>query len=207
VQVAALLQIPHKLEELLDEISAPDLFILEALAQLHAAGKVRKIALSDLATPFATPEQLPVFRSLVTRLVRPGFAPPPCLIIAASARRMPTLAHSIRRITDAAFPAEPPPRAPLPRPLGLLRLGEGVELALAGVPADDAFSPIWPLTLHGAAAVIRLNDAGGEALEAHCQALELTLIDAESMMGSLDVAAPGHVAALIRVALEMAAGV
>ena len=54
---------------------------------------------------------------------------------------------------------------------------------------------------------MRLNDAGGPALEAHCNAVEVMLIDAESVMGALDVAVPGQVAALVRSALEMAAGV
>jgi len=206
-QVTSLLQMPHHLDELLDEINAADLTILEVLAEMLAAGKVRRVSLADLTTPFAPPEQLPVLRSLVTRLTRPGFQPPPSLLIAASARRMPTLAHAVRRIADAVVPAEPAPRAALPRPLGVLRLGDGVELALTGLPADDTFSPTWPLALHGAAAVIRLNDAGGEALAAHCQALELLLIDAESLLGSLDVSAPGHIAALVRAALETAAGV
>jgi hypothetical protein len=168
---------------------------------------MRRVSLADLTTPFAPPEQLPVLRSLVMRLTRPGFLPPPCLVIAAGARRMPTLAHAVRRIADAVVPAEPPPRAPLPRPLGVLRLGDGVELAIAGLPAEDTYSPTWPLALHGAAAVVRLHDAGGDALAAHCEALELLLIDAESLMGSLDVAAPGQIAALVRAALETAAGV
>ena len=118
-----------------------------------------------------------------------------------------TSASELRRIADAVVPAEPPPRANLPRPLGVLRLGDSVELSLMGLPDDDVFSPMWPLALHGAAAVVRLSDAGGEALTAHCSALEILLLDAESLMGSFDLSAPGHVAALVRAALETAAGV
>lgn len=206
-QVTTLLQMPHHLDELLDEINAPDLTILEVLQELFTAGKVRRVSLGDLTTPFAPSEQLPVLRSLVTRLARPGFLPPPCLVIAAGARRMTTLAHAVRRIADAVVPAEPPPRANLPRPLGVLRLGDSVELSLMGLPDDDVFSPMWPLALHGASAVVRLSDAGGEALSAHCSALEILLLDAESLMGSFDLSAPGHVAALVRAALETAAGV
>jgi hypothetical protein len=206
-RVAALLQMPHNLDELLDEISAPDLMILEVLAELAAAGKIRRVLLTELTTPFAPPEQFPVLRSLVTRLARPGFALPPQLVIATSARRMTALSHAVRRIADAVVPAESPPRAPLPRPLGVLRFGDGVELALIGLPAEDMFAPTWPLALHGAAAVIRLNDAGGDALVAHCETVELMLIDAESMMGALDLTAPGQISALVRAALEMAAGV
>jgi hypothetical protein len=148
-----------------------------------------------------------VLRSLVGRLTRPGFAPPPRLVIATGAKRMPALAHAIRRINDAVPPTDAPPRAALPRPLGTLRLGDGVELALTGLPADEAFAPTWSIALPGAAAVVRLGDAGGAALEAHCEAVEVMVIDAESVMGAVDVAVPAQVAALVRSALEVAAGV
>ncbi|WP_437754989.1 DUF4388 domain-containing protein [Sorangium sp. So ce1389] len=206
-KITALLQMPHNLDELLDEIGGPDLLILEVLMELTAAGKVRRISLADLTTPFAPPEHFPVLRSLVTRLARPGFAPPPHLVIAASARRMITLSHAVRRIADAVVPAEAPPNAPLPRPLGVIRLGDGVELALVGLPTDETFAPTWPLALHGAAAVVRLGDAGKEALAAHCEALELLLLDAEAIMGPLDLASPGQITLLVRTALEAAAGV
>ncbi len=206
-KLTALLQMPHNLDELLDEIGAPDLLILEVLMELTAAGKIRRISLADLTTPFAPPEHFPVLRSLVTRLARPGFAPPPHLVIAASARRMTMLAHAVRRIADAVVPAEPSPHAPLPRPLGVIRLGDGVELALIGLPTEESFAPTWALALHGAAAVVRLGDAREDALAAHCEALELLLLDAEAMLGPLDLASPGQITLLVRAALEAAAGV
>jgi hypothetical protein len=52
-----------------------------------------------------------------------------------------------------------------------------------------------------------LHEAGGSTLETQCELLEVTLIDAESLMGALDVAIPSQVAALVKSALEMAAGV
>jgi hypothetical protein len=205
--LVALLSVPRSMDEALDEISAPDLDILDALGSLVAAGSVRRIPRAELTTPLAPEEQLPMLRSLVSRLTRAGFAPPARMIIATSHKRMPALAHAVRGITDAQGPAEPPPRAGLARPLGVLRLGDGVELALTGLPAEEAFAPTWGLCIPGAAAVVRLNDAGGEALAAHCQAVEVMLIDAESLMGSVDVAVPTQIAAMVRSALEMAAGV
>jgi CheY-like chemotaxis protein len=206
-KLTALLQMPHNLDELLDEISAPDLLILEVLMELTAFGKIRRVSLADLTTPFAPSEHLPVLRSLVARLARPGFAAPPHLVIAASARRLTTLSHAVRRIGDAIVPAEPSPHAAIPRPLGVIRLGDAVELALVGLPIEESFAPAWPLALHGAAAVVRIGDAGQGALAAHCEALELLLLDAEAMMGPLDVASPGQITLLIRAALETAAGV
>jgi len=206
-ELTALLQIPRSVDEILDELPSTDLAVLEAIVVLDGAARIRRIPIAELTTPFAPPEQLAVLRSLVTRLTRPGFAPPPRLVIATGAKRMPALAHAIRRIIDAAAPNDSPPRAALPRPLGTLRLGDGVELALTGLPAEERFAPTWAVALPGAAAVVRLNDAGGSALVAHCDAVEVMLIDAESVMGAVDVAVPAQVAALVRSALEVAAGV
>jgi hypothetical protein len=89
----------------------------------------------------------------------------------------------------------------------VIRLGDGVELALVGLPIEESFAPAWPLALHGAAAVVRLGDGGEDALAAHCEALELLLLDAEAMMGPLDLASPGQITLLVRAALEAAAGV
>jgi hypothetical protein len=205
--LALMLQIPRSLDEILDEIAAPDLVILEALSALVAAGKIRRIPLAELTTPFAPLEALPVLRSLVMRLTLAGFAPPPRLVIAAEERRFPALAHSIRRITDAVAAPESAPRAALPRLLGTLRLGDSVELGLIGLPTDLAFAPTWSLALPGVAAVVRLDGAGGSVLEAHCHAVEVMLIDAENLTGALDLAVPAQVAALVRAALAMAAGV
>jgi CheY-like chemotaxis protein len=205
--LAGLLALPRSLDDLLDDHPATDLAVLEALAALDGSGRLRRVPLADLTTPFAPPEQLPVLRSLVTRLTRAGFAPPPRLVIAAGVRRMASLAHAIRRITDALAPSEQLPSASLPRPLGTLRLGDGVDLALTGLPVDDAFTPTWTLALPGAAAVVRLAGAGGRALSAHCEAVEVMLIDAETLTTSLDTTIPSHVAGLVRSALEMAAGV
>jgi CheY-like chemotaxis protein len=206
-EIGRLLSLPRSLDDLLDEHPSTDLAVLDALMALDAAGRLRRVPIAALTTPFAPHEQLPVLRSLVTRLTRAGFAPPLRLVIAAGVKRMPALAHTIRRITDAVTPTEHHPTAPLPRPLGTLRLGDGVELVLTGLPTDDTFAPTWTLAIPGAAAVVRLESAGGRALEAHCEAVEVMLIDAEGVMGSFDTAVPAQMAALVRSALETAAGV
>lgn len=206
-ELAARLQVPRFLDELLDDLPATDLSIFEALASFDAMGCLRRIPVDELNTPFAPSEQLPVLRSLATRLVRPGFAPPPRLVIATSARRLPALAHALRRITGTSAPPQPPPSVSLPRLLGTLRLGDGVEIAVLGLPIDEVFAPTWALALPGTAAVICLDDAEGPALLTHCEAVEVPLIDAESVMGSVDVAVPAQVAALLRSVLEVAAGV
>jgi hypothetical protein len=204
-EVLSLLESPRAIDELLDEINAPDLAILSSLEDLASESLIRRIPLASLTSPLAPPEQFPVLRSLVTRLARPGFAPPPRLVIAAGMKGVRTLAHSIRRIMDIVAPAEPPPRAPLPRLLGTLRLGDDVEVAITALPTDEAFAPTWSLALPGAAAVIGLEDAAVAALQAHCEAVEVMLIGARTLVDPLDIAVPADVAALLRAALEKAA--
>lgn len=201
------LQTPRTIDELLDHLAAPDLEILEALGDLRRQGKVRRIAWSSLTTPLATPDQLPALRSMVTRLTRHGFALPARLILATTQSRMPALSHAVRRITDATVPNEPPPRIPIGRPLGAISLGDGVQLALCGLPTVEEYGPTWATLVPGAVAVVRLGEAGGATLERLCEDVEVMLVDAESLMGEIDVADPEQVTALVRSALELAAGV
>jgi hypothetical protein len=206
-EVAIALQVPRSLDEVCDEVPAPDLSVVTALARLLAKKRVEAMPLSSLTAPFAPEGQLSILRAMVSRLSPKGFLPPPRLVIAASQRRMMSLAHAIRYIEGVAATSELPPRVALPRPFGTLRLGEGVELALIGLPVDDAFAPLWALALPGAAAVVRIEGAGGDAFEACCEAASAPVLEAERLVTELDVAAPAQVAALVRGALEAAAGV
>jgi hypothetical protein len=76
-----------------------------------------------------------------------------------------------------------------------------------GVPVDDTFAPVLALALPGAAAVVRIEMAGGAAFEACCEAAEARLLEAERLVQELDVTAPAQVAMLVKAALEAAAGV
>ena len=206
-EILTALSVPRSLDELSDEVSALDLAVVTALARLLEAGKVAAMPLAALTAPFAPPEQMSILRALVSRLSPKGFLRPTRMVIAASHRRMLGLAHAVRYIEGVTSPQDLPPRAALPRPFGTLALGEGVVLALVGLPADDTFAPLWSLTLPGSAAVVRIDGAGGDAFEACCEAAEAQLLEAEQLVSTLDVAVPSQVAALVRSALETAAGV
>ncbi|HRI67566.1 MAG TPA: DUF4388 domain-containing protein [Polyangium sp.] len=201
------LHMPRSLDELLDEIDAGDLDILDMLMELRKSGLVQTIALSTVTTQLAPPEMFPVLRSLVSRLERPGFAPPPRIIIAMAPQRLPMLAYSMRRITDVAASTESPARAPLPRLIGTMKLGENVDVAIIGLPMDETYAPTWALALPGSAAVVRVGDVARVALQAHCDAVEVRILDAEQLVGFFDPTMPAQVAALLRAALEAAAGV
>jgi CheY-like chemotaxis protein len=200
------LHMPRSLDEVLDEIDGPDLEILDALLDLRKTGLVQTIALSTVTTPLAPPEQLAVLRSLVWRLERPGFAPPPRIVIAMTPQRLPMLAYSMRRIADVVAAPDSPARAPLPRLIGTLKLGEGVDVAIIGLPTDETYAPTWALALPGSAAVVRVGDVPRAALEAHCEVVGVQILHAEQLVDPFDPTVPMHVAALLRSALEAAAG-
>lgn len=197
---------PRSLDEVLDEVDAPDLDILDMLLDLRKTGMVQTIALSTVTTPLAPPEYFPVLRSLVGVLERPGFTAPPRIIIAMTPQRLPMLAYSMRRITDVVASPELPARAPLPRVLGTMSLGEGVDVAIIGLPTDESYAPTWAMALPGSAAVIAVGDIPRAALDAHCEAVEVPIFPAEQLVTAFDPTLPNQVAALLRGALEAAAG-
>lgn len=200
------LHMPRNLDEVLDEVDAPDLEICDMLLELRRSGLIQTIALSTVTTPLAAPEQYAVLRSIASRLERAGFAPPPRIVFAMSPQRLPMLAYSMRRIADVVASTESPARAPLPRLIGKLMLGEGFEVAVVGLPADEAYAPTWGLALPGSAVLVRIGDIPRGALDAYCEAVEVRVLDAEQLVGPFDPTVPAQVAGLLRAALEAAAG-
>ena len=204
--VAECLVAPRTVEELLDDVPEGDLEILEALEKLMARGEVRRIPKGAVRHELADPEHMAVLGAVCKRLQKSGFESPARLVLAASTKRLSTVAHSVRRIADALAPAESVPTAPVPHLLATLRIGEGAELDVVGLPALDAYSPIWALALPGAAVVIRLDAPDSGALEEAATIAEVPLMDAAALMGAVDEADPAQMAALIRMALDALAG-
>ena len=199
------LRVARALDDLLDELPAPDLDVLLALRSLLAEGAVRSVERSAGLTAIASPEQLPVLRALVGRLAREGFAAPPRFAVASTPRRVQTLAGTLLRIAGASAPAEPIPGAPIPHDLVVLRLGEGVELGVLGVPVVDAFAPTWSLALPSVSLLVRLDATMSPTLDAVCRALELRVLVANDLVSTFDEADPGNVAELLRAVIEQGA--
>ncbi len=195
---------PRSIDELIDELPSPDLDLLQALRDLVHRGLARRVEHSAELTSLAPPDQLPLVRALAARLSRDGFTGPPRLAIASSPTRVHAFGHSLLRLQGATASAEPPPTAPAPHDLGTLRLGEGVELLLVGLPLVDAFSPLWALALPGTAAVLRLDDSLSPVLSTVCDDLECRLISASELVPGFDELVPSHIAQLIRLSIEQA---
>ncbi|HSU40835.1 MAG TPA: DUF4388 domain-containing protein [Polyangiaceae bacterium] len=204
-RVLEVLVTPHTLAELLDEVPALDLEVLNALAGLLTLGAVRRFAGGTLRIELADPERLTVLAALAQRAAPPGFEGMPRIGLAGSQRVLATVLSSLGRLSDASVVTDVP-AAPTPHPLGTLRLTESVSLELVGVPLIDAFAPLWGLVLPGLLAVARLDDEPFETLEAGCRLASVPLVDGEPFLGDGGEADPERVAALVRATLERAAG-
>jgi DNA-binding transcriptional ArsR family regulator len=205
-RIGELLTAPRTVDELLDDLPLGDLEILEALGKLIRDGSVRRIAKGAVRVALAEPEHLTVLAALVKRLTRNGFTGRARLLLAASPRRLATMLHAVGRIADALAPAELPPAAPVPHVLATLRLADGVELDMVALPNLDAYSPLWSLTVPGSVACIRLENPDSPVLDEVCAVAGVPLVDAGALIGDIDEADPAQMAALVRMALDTAAG-
>jgi hypothetical protein len=195
---------PRTTDELIDELPQLDLDVLLMLRELVGRDLVRRVERQSSLVPLASPEQMPLLRALAAKLTRVGFPGPLRLIVASSPSRLHGLGHALLRLSGAAPSAEPPPTAPVPHELALLRLGEGPDLALIGLPVVDAFSPLWTLCIPGAALVLSLDAPLSPTLASVCEALEYRPFLAPDMLPGLDELEPSQVAQLLRMAIEQA---
>lgn len=201
-RIFEVLGVPCTLDELLDDVPFGDLEILESVDRMLQAGIVRRIAKGAERVELADPEQMTVLGALAKRLRHDGFEGAARVLIAAAPRRLATVMHSVRRIHDAIAPAESVPAAPVPYLMATLRLGEGEELEIVGLPTIDAYAPVWSLTLPGSAITVRLDATEVPALVAACSVAGVPMIDAGALLGDVDEADPAQMAALIRMALD-----
>ncbi|MEZ4371608.1 MAG: DUF4388 domain-containing protein [Polyangiaceae bacterium] len=204
--VGDLLIAPRTVDELTDELPQGDLEILTAIEGMLASGIVRLIPKGAVRAVLTEPEQMSVLSAMVSRLVRPGFGGNPRLIFAGPPERLGGLGHATRRIADAIPPTESTPTAPVPHVMASIRLGESVDLDIVALPELEAYAPLWPLCLAGAAAVVRLDDRESPFLEAACSVAEVPLLEAVALLGEIDEADPIQAAALIRMSVEQVAG-
>jgi CheY-like chemotaxis protein len=196
---------PRVLGELLDEVPVFDLYVLTALSSLLERGAVRRFSGGTLRVELGDPERLGLFAVLAKRVARPGFDGPPRIGIAASQQRLMASLPAFSRIADTSVTTEVP-AAPVPYRLATLRLPDGVALEITGLPLVDAFTPLFTFVLPSCAAIACLETSATEALEAACRLASVPLIDGAPVVGNDTDAEPEGLAALIRLALERAAG-
>jgi hypothetical protein len=98
------------------------------------------------------------------------------------------------------------PSAPIPHALATLRLADGGELGVLGLPLVEAYSPLWAMVLPSCAAVARLDAGVPDVLESACLNAGVVVVDATSLLPDGHEGDPEQVASLLRALLERAAG-
>jgi hypothetical protein len=205
-RIAELLTAPRTLEELLDDLPYGDLEILDTLKDLLESGVVRVLDRGAVQVELARRERFAVLSALVKRLKRDGYAGAARLALFAPPRKVSALTHSVRRIADAVVPTGAVPSAPVPHTLAILRLTEGVELEVMGIPALDTYQPLWALTLPGCSIVVVLEGVATEAVSELCGVFGIPMLESSAILGDFDEADANQVAALLTGALESATG-
>jgi hypothetical protein len=205
-KVLVALEVPRTATELLDDLACSDLDILKTVDSLVASGSVRRIERGALRVELAEPDQLSVLSAIVRQLKRPGFHGNPRLVLFSSPPRLSASLHALGRIADSLIATETAPAAPVAYRLATLRLTDGQELDVLGLPNNLAYCPLWNLTLPGCAAIVTLGTELSEMLEEAATLTGVMLLDAETLVGHLDEGDPRQMAALVRATLESAAG-
>ena len=205
-RILSALEVPHTIDELLDLLPENDLAIVKATQELMQVGRVRRIARGAVRVELADPEQLNALSNVVRQLRRPGFAGNPRIIVFASPNSLGAALHSLGRIADAWHASDLTPVAPAAHTLATLRMNDGAELDVVGLPSSPGCGPVWGMTLSGSAAVIALGDEQFGAIEEACNIYGITFVRAEVLLGSVEVGDPKQMALLVRAALEAAAG-
>lgn len=205
-QVLAALEVPKTATAILDEINSPDLDILVTIDGLLETGKLRRIEQGAVRVELAEAEQLGVLSAIVRQLKRPGFPGNPRLIVFSSPTRLAGCLHALSRIADSIELTESAPSPPVAFRLATLRLAEGQELDVVGMPNNLSFSPLWNLTLPGSAAIVTLAQDPLDILEEAAGLAAVPLLNSETLLGQIDEGDPRQMAALVRAVLEAAAG-
>jgi hypothetical protein len=200
------LEVPHTIDELLDLLPDNDLAIINSTQQLLNNSSVRRIERGAVRVELADAEQLNVLSNVVRQLRRPGFSGNPRIVLFASQNRLGAALHSLSRIADAWRSGDATPVAPVAHILATLRLNDGAELDVVGLPDTGEYGPLWGMTLPGSAAVLVLGAEPAGNIDSACNIFGIPLVRAEALFGSVEEGDPQQMALLVRAALEAAAG-
>jgi hypothetical protein len=197
---------PRSLDSLLDESPETDGDVLGAVVEIDGAGLLRRVHTDARVSAFELPEQWNRVAALTAQARAAGFRGPARVVFAGPRASLSILAYAAGRIDEAAGASASLPVAPVPFTIATLRLSDDAAVELVAIPLDLASSPLWPLTIAGAAAVVTLGaeetePGANDVLRDLCSDGLVPIHDGGSIVPSLDPGSPDHVARLVRVAL------
>jgi hypothetical protein len=202
LHVLARLRVPATLDELLDELSHDDATLLDAVLGLDARGRIKRLGHASSRVQLCGADQLHLVRASASRARAAGFSGPARLVFAATPSRLAVFGHTVLALADAVPSQEAAPSVPVPYVLSTIRLGDGVDLDVVALPLVPAYAPLWPMALAGAAIVVRLDEAAAQSLEEACSSVNVPILDARAIFGTLEESSAVQVASLIKTALE-----
>jgi len=126
------------------------------------------------------------------------------VVLCGSPARIATLARASLRIDAFRPPAEPAPLVPVPHTLATMPLGEDLDLDVVALPLVPAYSPLWPMALVGAHAIVRLDAAAAKLLDEACTYTDRRHLDADDLVPGFQEDDEERVADLVRIAVEKA---
>lgn len=204
--VLARLRVPATIDELLDELPHADAAALESAMRLQKLGRIKRIGDATSRVQLCGADQLHLVRASASRARVSGFGGPARVVFAATPARLAVFGHTVLALADAYPSQEASPSAPMPYTVGAIRLGEGVELEIVGLPLVPVYAPLWQLALAGSAIVVRLDDGARQQLEEAAATVGVAALDARAIFGVVDETSPVQVASLIKMALDAHAG-
>jgi len=168
--------------------------------ELDAGVLLRRVRTTARAMAFEAPAQVDRAIAQSARATASGFRGPLRVVFAGTPSSLSLLAHAAARLEESVSQGALPPDASVPHEVGRLRLVDDAALAVVALPLDPVYSPLWPLTIAGSAAVVSLTQ-GDSRLSEVCSASAVPLVEAASIVADLDAGDPAQVARLLRAAL------
>src|SRR5262249_39482026 len=153
----------------------------EATLRLDAKGRIKQLAQASSRVQLCGADQLHIVRASAARAKAAGFGGAARLVFAATPARLAVLGHTVLSLADAVPPDEPVPPLPVPYSFSTIRLGDGVELDVVGLPLVPAYAPLWPIVLAGAAVTVRLDEGAAQPLEEACSSVGVNILDARAV--------------------------
>lgn len=161
-QVVALLDVPRRLEEVVDRCSASDLEAMRALVALLERGYARRSEGApppSAPAPLLAPHELHALRARIGR-GRSSGAQTVGKIVLVGGGPLARRAALARFETVPGFRADPAPAAAFGT-LGRLELGDGVRVDVTALPGERGQRPLWRPFASGAVGALVLLPADG----------------------------------------------
>lgn len=194
--IGSRLRTPLSIAEVLDLSADDDLQVLAALGELDALGALRWLFPQSERQPLANAAWDP---SRLAGRLGPGAR----VVFAGTPDRLAVFSHSLLYVDDVTRPITASPVVPMPHVIASTAI-DRVTVDVVVCPLVPVYSPLWPLSLAGAALVVRLDEAAPGLLEAAAELAGARVVAAEELVGPVDEASVGAVVAVLRAALDAA---